>query len=166
MATGANNEGGSRASLLDKRSGDQPFRTSGTSTPIPDRETGTGSEYIPLQSLKPVFMIPAAQQVRGRDRVVPSDNPNEQAGQSFPDLYSDTKISRSQNGEDGEDENRGAVSERECRCSCNTMAFIDIDQLRRGTGRILLLGAPAFCGILHGKVYRHSTLSKPSWVPS
>lgn len=127
MATGANNEGGSRASLLDKRNGDQPFRTSGTSTPIPDRETGTGSEYIPLQSSKPVFMIPAAPQVRGRDHVVPSDNPNEQASQSFPDLYSDIKISRSQNGEDGEDEDQGAVSERECRCPCNTMAFIDID---------------------------------------
>ena len=112
---------------------------------------------------KSVFMIPAAPQVQGRERTAPPDTSNEQAGQSTPDLLSDTRKLESQNGED---EDQGTAARRECRCPGIILTFIDIDQLRREIGRILLLGVAVFCGMLHGRPYRHSILSKLSWVRS
>ena len=55
---GVNNGGGSRITLLDRGGLDEQFPASGASARIPEHEKGTGSERIPLCSLKPVLMIP------------------------------------------------------------------------------------------------------------
>ena len=136
----------------------QPSRASGASTSTLAHGDKTESEYVPLWSLKPVFMSPTAPQVRGREHTVPSDAPNEKAGQNSPDLDSGTRKSEITNGED---EDRGTISSCECQPPSNILAFIDIDQSRREAGRIRLPGLPAF---LHRR--RHLTLSKLSWVPS
>lgn len=79
-----------------------------------------------------------------RARGVPSDTPNERVDQNSPDLHSNTRGSESQNARD---EGQRTVAKGEC--PGNVLAFIDIHQSRRGTGRTRLVGAPAFCLMSH-----------------
>lgn len=154
MATGVNNEGGSRITLSGRGSGDQQLRASGASSRTLEHENSTTSAF--RQVVEAGIHNPSALQEREYERGVLSNTPNGQVGQNPPDLLPDTREPEGWNMVEHEDRETAAerpsevVLERtfddyedaqhidrprnsrgECRCSGNIPASINTYQLRR-----------------------------------
>ena len=105
MAAGVNNGGGSWITLLGRGSEGQP----GPSTEAPKYENDTAGEHVPLQPLKPMFVILIVIQQGEPEDEVPGA-PNEQLIQNAPDLLHGVR--RSEDSDGGEHENQGTGAKR------------------------------------------------------
>ena len=105
-ATGVNDGRGSRITLLDRESGDQP----GPSTGIPQSADDTTTrERVTSQLLKRMLIAPIALEEPEREHGVPSDTPSEQLCQTTPGPH--PEAIRSEGDDGGEHEYQGAVTE-------------------------------------------------------